>query len=439
MILQKHIYPNGLRLIYEKSTNKIFNTNVFMFCDFGSAYEKDGVRGAAHFIEHMCFKGTHSIPTSKKLMLFFDEIGAFINAYTETRYTCYTLKCNDNHVKNSLKILSDMMLNSKFDIKEFKKEEKVVIEENIRDSDNDLNIITDKLRQLLYNGSSYAYPIDTLDYHKNLFVYKKVLELYHHFYHPSNMVISIVSNLSFEDIKNSVESTHFMDNSPLIPISGDYGILPYLNPQNGIQYYLHPKKGLNTTHVCLGFRTLLKDKHKLNFLSTLLSNTFNSRLYLLLREKHGLTYTTKSYTNYNEITGDFYIYSEADYRKIIFNGYKKPGVLPILIALILDLVNHGVTKNEVNLTKSYLKGAMNLSLENNDKRVRHNGYQFMVHPEEEIIPVSKIFDKYYKKITKNDIDQVIQTYLKASGMSICLLGDHLPQEELIHKICNRIK
>ena len=400
MILQKHIYPNGLRLIYEKSTNKIFNTNVFMFCDFGSAYEKDGVRGAAHFIEHMCFKGTHSIPTSKKLMLFFDEIGAFINAYTETRYTCYTLKCNDNHVKNSLKILSDMMLNSKFDIKEFKKEEKVVIEENIRDSDNDLNIITDKLRQLLYNGSSYAYPIDTLDYHKNLFVYKKVLELYHHFYHPSNMVISIVSNLSFEDIKNSVESTHFMDNSPLIPISGDYGILPYLNPQNGIQYYLHPKKGLNTTHVCLGFRTLLKDKHKLNFLSTLLSNTFNSRLYLLLREKHGLTYTTKSYTNYNEITGDFYIYSEADYRKIIFNGYKKPGVLPILIALILDLVNHGVTKNEVNLTKSYLKGAMNLSLENNDKRVRHNGYQFMVHPEEEIIPVSKIFDKYYKKITK---------------------------------------
>jgi len=439
MPIQKHVYPNGLRVIYEKSVHDIPNSNIYMFCDFGSAYEKEGVRGAAHFIEHMCFKGTHSIPTSKKLMLFFDKIGAFINAYTEKRYTCYTLKCNDEHIKNSLKILSDMMLNSKFDVKEFRKEEKVVIEENIRDSDNDLNIISDKLNELLYEGSSYAYPIDTLDYHKTPFVYKNVLELYHHFYHPSNMVISIVSNLPFEDIKKSIETTYFVNNRPRTTLSSEYGILPYLTPQPAIQYNLQSKKGLNTTHICWGVRTLLKDKYKLNFLSTLLSNTFNSRLYLLLREKHGLTYTTKSYTNYNEMTGDFYIYSEADGRKIIFNGSNRPGVLPILVALILDLVNNGVTTNEVNLTKSYLKGAVNLSLVNNDKAVRHNGYQFMIHPEQEVVPVSETFEKYYKKITKKDIDQVIETYFKATNMSICFLGDNLPSQELIHKICNRIK
>jgi predicted Zn-dependent peptidase len=439
MSINKHVFPNGLRIIYEKSTHKIATSHIYTFCDFGSAYEKDGVRGAAHFIEHMCFKGTHKLPSSKNLMHFFDEIGAYINAYTEKRYTCYTLKCNDEHINNSLKILSDMMFNSKFDKKEFKKEEKVVIEENIRDSDNDLIIIKDELNKLLYNGSSYAYPIDTLEYHKNLFDYKKVHDMYCSFYNPSNIVISFVSNLSFEEIKKFVESTNFIKTKPIVYLSNDYGILPYLKPQTGIQYNLLKKKGLNTTHICIGFRTLLKDKYKLNFLSTLLSNTFNSRLYLLLREKHGLTYTTKSYVDYNEITGDFYIYSEADYKKIIFNGSNNLGVFPILIALILDLIHNGVKQNEIKLTKSYLKGALNLSLENSDKIVRHNGYQFLVHPNDEIIPLSKTFETHYENITKKDIDNVIKTYIKSSGMSICILGDHLPSKELLQKICNRIK
>jgi hypothetical protein len=43
------------------------------------------------------------------------------------------------------------------------------------------------------------------------------------------------------------------------------------------------------------------------------------------------------------------------------------------------------------------------------------------------------------RLIKKDIDNVIQTYIKSSGMSICILGDHLPSEELLQKICNRVK
>jgi predicted Zn-dependent peptidase len=87
------------------------------------------------------------------------------------------------------------MLNSTFNKSEYKKEEKVVIEENIKDMNDADEILFENLDKLLYNGSSYAFPVDTIAYHKGNLDYKTVIEMYNHFYQPNKMVLSIVSNL----------------------------------------------------------------------------------------------------------------------------------------------------------------------------------------------------------------------------------------------------
>jgi predicted Zn-dependent peptidase len=138
---ETYSWPNGFRVIYEKSHVSVNDTHIQVFCDVGSAYETDNLRGASHFIEHMCFKGTHKVPTTKELMVNYDRIGAYFNAYTEKRYTCYVLRCDDEYIENSLVIMSEMILNSRFDKKEFVKEQRVVVEENIRDSDDPVSTI----------------------------------------------------------------------------------------------------------------------------------------------------------------------------------------------------------------------------------------------------------------------------------------------------------
>ena len=436
-------WPNGFRVIYEKSRVSVHNTHIQVFCDVGSAYETDDLRGASHFIEHMCFKGTHKVPTTKELMVNYDKIGAYFNAYTEKRYTCYVLRCDDEYIENSLVIMSDMILNSKFDKKAFVKEQRVVVEENIRDSDDPFSTIEDITNTFLYEGSSFMYPIDTLSYHKTGFNYDDIVEFYHTFYRPSRMIASIVSNQPLSFIKRALNKTFFTKPSPH-ETSGNYAILPkyFINyriePRADMKFILKPNSSLNTTHLTIGFRTETKDKYALNMLKNIISSAFNSRLFMLLREERGLTYTSKVFVNYNEVSGDFSIYAEADNTKILRNGTNGPGVLPIIVNMSLNLIRNGITEEELRIAKGFVKGHMKLKLEDSTNIANHNGFHALVHPDKPVIPLSDIYKVRYQPIKKSDVDSVIQTYFKRSGMVVTMIGKNLPSEKQLTKLFERL-
>jgi len=440
MSVETFVFPNGFRIIYEKSMNKIPICAMQVFCDVGSAYETHDLRGVSHFIEHMCFKGTKYLPSVKEILINFDKFGANLNAYTEKNYTCYTLKCHNDNIDNSIIVLSDMLLNSIFKKGEFKKEEQVVIEENIRDSDNPEYIIDENADRILYDGSSYTEPIDTLDYHKKSFNYEDVFKFYKLFYIPSRMIISIVSNVSFQKIKKFVENSYFFKHhiNEYLIMTHNYRINPNITPQHELKYNLQIKPNMNTIHLYLCFRTMKIDKYKLNILKTILSSYFNSRLFILLREENGLTYTSTVYTNYNGENGDFIIYTEMNNQKILKNGTQK-GVLPLLIYLINDLINKGITAEELKIAKGFLKGSMTIDMGNNDVMASHNGLYCLSHPDEKIISYTKLYDKFYKKYTVTDINIIIKKYFFKSNMCVCLVGDKLPSLKNIKSHCGRIK
>ena len=438
MSIETYSWPNGFRVIYQKSQNVVNNTHIQVFCDVGSAHEVDNIRGASHLIEHMCFKGTQKIPTTKELMVYYDKIGAYFNAYTEKRYTCYVLKCADEYIEHSLVIMSDMILNSKFNKKEFLKEQHVVIEENIRSSDDPINSIQDLINMCLYNGSSFMYPIDTLGYHKTGLNYEDILDFYHTFYRPSRMIVSIVSNQPFSFIKRALKKTYFIKQHVSEVNPSQFFINYRIHPQQDVKIILKRNPNINTTHLCIGFRTETKDKYVLNMLNNIISGTFNSRLFILLREQKGLTYTSLISTNYNEFSGDFTIYTEADNTKIMRNGLREPGVFPIIIKMLLDLIKNGVSSEEMRLAHGFEQGHIQLKMENNNNIVNHNGYHFLIHPDVPIVPFSEIYKVRYQRIRKSDVNAVIQTYFKRSGMAIGMIGDKLPSEKQITKLLEKI-
>ena len=439
---ETYSWPNGFRVIYEKSHVSVNNTHIQVFCDVGSAYETDDLRGASHLIEHMCFKGTHKVPTTKELMVNYDRIGAYFNAYTEKRYTCYVLRCDDEYIENSLVIMSDMILNSRFDKKEFVKEQRVVVEENIRDSDDPVSMVEEITTMFLYEGSSFMYPIDTLSYHKKGFKYDDIVDFYRTFYHPSRMIVSIVSNQPLSFIKRVLNKTFFTKPSPEgmsknHQISSKYLINYRIEPRDDMKIILKNNSSLNTTHLFIGFRTETKDKYALNMLKNIMSSAFNSRLFILLREERGLTYTSKVFVNYNEISGDFGIYAEADNTKIMRNGANGMGVLPIIVKMLLNLLHNGVTEKEVRIAHGFVKGHMKLKLENSTNIANHNGFHFLVHPDKPVVPLSDIYKVRYQPIKKSDVDLAIQTYFKRSGMVVSMLGKNLPTERQVVKLFER--
>lgn len=446
MKIETFTFPNGFRIIYEKSTNNLPIASIFLFCKFGSIYETEGIRGVAHFIEHMTFKGTKKIPTSKNIFIEYDKIGAYFNAFTEKQYTGYTIKCDNPHIENSLKILSDMMLHSTFNKKEFKKEEQVVIEENIKNNDDPIQLLYENMDNLLYKGSPYSYSIDNIEYHKKLFNYDKVIETYQSWYTPNNMILSIVSNISFENIKKTIQKTFFC--KPFIEKPLQLQLLnanttvntncSLSNEGSSIQYNIQKKIGMDTTHLCIGFKVNSKDKHVLKLLKTILSEPMSARLFMILREENGLTYSSNITTTFFKDIGHLIIYAETNNKKIIKYG-NKMGVIPLLIKLLNDLIEKGVSKNEIITSKGYFNGSMNIELENNNTTAGYNGEQILLNPNEKITPLCDVFDTHYKNITKTQLDTIIRKYFKKSNMNVCLIGEHLPSLKEIQKECEKIK
>ena len=56
-------FPNGLTVIAEHLPVDAVNLSVWL--NLGSAVEPDDINGMAHFLEHMIFKGTPSIPSGE--------------------------------------------------------------------------------------------------------------------------------------------------------------------------------------------------------------------------------------------------------------------------------------------------------------------------------------------------------------------------------------
>ena len=164
----------------------------------------------------------------------------------------------------------------------------------------------------------------------------------------------------------------------------------------------------------------------------------SARLFTTLREQNGLTYTsTVALTLYDDY-GDLTLYAESESAKIMKNGRGKKGVFPLIIDILNDVVKNGVTDREVDLTKQYLKGSLNTNLDSNESKCKHNGLSVLLYPDEPVCPYNKLFDIYYKDISKTEIDEVARKYLTKYNMSVCFSGGSPPKLSDIKPFCERL-
>ncbi len=119
MVIEKTL-PNGIRVVGENLPT-FRSVAVGVWLRTGSITETPEQSGISHFIEHMLFKGTKK-RTARDIAAQLDAIGGQINAFTAKECTCYYVKVLDEHLDVGLDVLSDMLMNSKFDPYDIEKE-----------------------------------------------------------------------------------------------------------------------------------------------------------------------------------------------------------------------------------------------------------------------------------------------------------------------------
>jgi zinc protease len=437
----KHEFPNGFQFVYEQSLHHIPITHINIYVKVGSAYETQRVRGVSHLVEHMCFKGTHHIQKPRNILLQYNQVGAYFNAYTEKRYTCYVVVCDNEHIEKISQQMADMILHSSFSKKEFDKEQHVVVEENIRLKDNHAAILEVKVDECIYKGSSYQFPIDSISYHPTAthLSYQDTVDWYKSHYHPSNMVCSIVSSLSYSKIMNLLKKTVFMENNSNTP--SRFALPTPVLSLKPIHHILIKKQqsGMSLDLISIAFRTCSmydNDYYPLMVVKHIM-NGFSGKLFTLLRTNHGLTYRSSCALQFHEHTGYLSINIQTDPNKVMNskNGVRK-GVMSLVMRL-LNQMKHGVSEEDVRIAKGNLKGTYLLSQQDDENMVEYNGKCALFNMKR--VPYHHIYKKYIAHLTVASINKVIQKYIYYDNMVFGIMFDKEIPTKQLEEVCHLLR
>jgi processing peptidase subunit beta len=147
----------GLRVASE-TTSGAETATVGVFIDAGSRFETAQNNGAAHFLEHMAFKGT-SKRTQQQLEVEIENMGGHLNAYTSREQTVYYAKVFKKDVPKAVEILGDILLDSKLDEAAIDRERDVILREMEEVNKNQEELILDHLHETAFQGTGLGRTI----------------------------------------------------------------------------------------------------------------------------------------------------------------------------------------------------------------------------------------------------------------------------------------
>lgn len=147
---------SGTRVASEASQGETATVGVWI--DAGSRYETERNNGAAHFLEHMAFKGTHK-RSQVQLEKEIENMGGHLNAYTSREQTVYYARVFKRDVPKAMEILSDILTNSQLDEKAITWERDVILREMEEVNKNYEEQLLDHLHETAYMGTGLGRTI----------------------------------------------------------------------------------------------------------------------------------------------------------------------------------------------------------------------------------------------------------------------------------------
>lgn len=148
---------SGLRVASETVVGSETAT-VGVWIDAGSRYESASNNGAAHFLEHMAFKGTAK-RTQQQLEVEIENMGGHLNAYTSREQTVYFAKVFSQDVGKAVEILSDILLQSKLSEEAIERERDVILREMTEVNKMQEELVLDHLHATAFQGTGLGRTI----------------------------------------------------------------------------------------------------------------------------------------------------------------------------------------------------------------------------------------------------------------------------------------
>lgn len=412
---------NGLRVVLAPMPH-VYSTTVAVYVGTGSRYESEEEAGSSHLLEHMLFKGTERRPTAQEISEAIERVGGAMNASTDKEATVYWAKVAAADTPLAVDLLSDILLHSRLESTELRKEKRVVAEELGMLWDTPQDWVHALIEETIWPDDPLGREVaGTRESVARLRRVRLRGYLRDH-YTPAATVVSVAGCIDADRVTRLIEGgfgawqggaapahapSHYNADRPRVRLE---------------------RRETEQANLCLAVPGLAHDdprRYALDLLNSILGGGMSSRLFVEMREQLGLVYDIHSYTDRFDDTGMLVVYAGME-------PAAGPRVARRVLAALGRLRDEPVSAEELEKVKSQYRGRLVLGLEDTSSVANWCGAQELLlgviqSPDEVLAAV--------QAVTADEIQGLAAELFRDEFVRLAVIGPYKDGrifEELLH-------
>ncbi len=194
---------NGMRGLVDAS-GRSDAAAVYVWINVGSADEPAGMEGAAHFVEHMVFKGTRSYGVGE-VAAAIEALGGDLNAWTSFDETVFHATVPAAEAVPAMGVLAEMLRSARFEPDELERERTVILEE-IRGADDDPDsVLSEATYAVAWPDHPYGRPVIGTTRSVRAMSRAALHDFYERHYQPSNACLAVAGPVDAPAVREAAE------------------------------------------------------------------------------------------------------------------------------------------------------------------------------------------------------------------------------------------
>ncbi|MCC7428771.1 MAG: insulinase family protein [Alphaproteobacteria bacterium] len=310
----------------------------------GAADEVQGLSGIAHFLEHLMFKGTPSVPQGQFSRIVARE-GGQDNAFTSWDYTGYFQTVARDRLELVMRMEADRMTNLVLRSEDIEPERLVILEERRQRIDNEPRaLLREQMLAALWLNHPYGRPIIGWEHEIRAIPKAELEAFYRRWYAPNNAILVVQGDIALPELRSLAERYYGVIPTRPVPER----MRPQDPPGNAERRVVRRDSRVREPSFMRIYAapSLMRGErahvYPLEVLAHVLGSGLESRLSRALVQEQGIAVSAgASYDSESLDLGSFYLFAQP-----------RPGVAPERLEAAMDAVlarmlAEGVTEEEL--------------------------------------------------------------------------------------------
>ena len=413
-MFERTALPDGPRVISARLPG-MRSLSVAVYVVVGSRGETRATSGLAHFMEHITFKGTDWLPTTREVSDAIEGVGGSSNAATDRETTVYWTRLPIREAELGVRVLSELTLHPKLRSEDIAHEREIIIDEIKSYRDDPAQFIHNIWDEAWFGDTPLGWEIAGDETSVRSLTDEAIRDFWSASYRPSNMVVALAGDIGHDDAVELVDRTFGRGN----------GVVPsYLPAPDGpLERMRLEHRHTAQAHVLLGLPGLPRDhadQWTLDLLNTVLGDGTSSRLFMKIREEEGMAYDVHSFQTDYADTGILQVYMGVDADDVV------PATRGVLEELS-RLRDEPVPAGELERARNFTLGRLELRLEESRSMASFLGSQEALH--ERVMTMDEVIEAL-REVTAEDIQALAGRLFRDEVLCGAVIGPNLESGSL---------